>query len=162
MADEVGSRGSEGLEPDHLPEQLGPDGAAVLVGILGKGHTDEEWYLFLDRELTRRAEFKASDVLHSEKIRGEDPPFRGTQGTRVYLRRGARVVYTTIRSLDVQAEFLRGDIGEGLTPEAVMEGQRGAYLWQPIQARLLSMDGSCWVNPGTCAGTTCDIDLCPV
>src|SRR5215204_4480692 len=102
--------GPEGLEPDPLPEQIGPDGAAVLVGILGRGPTDDEWYLYLNRELTRRAEFKASDVLHSEKIRGEDPPFLGTQGTRVYLRRGARMVYTTSGSGEVQAEFLRGAI----------------------------------------------------
>src|SRR5829696_2835399 len=112
MADEVGSGGSEGLEPDPLTNQLAPDGAAVLEGILGRGPTDDDWYLFLNRELTRRAEFKASDVLHSEKIRGEDPPFLGTQGTRVYLRRSARVVYTTTGSREVQAEFLGGAIAE--------------------------------------------------
>jgi len=112
VADEEGSRGPEGLEPDPLAEQLAPDGAAVLEGILGRGPTDDDWYLFLNRELTRRAEFKASDVLHFEKIRGEDPPFLGTQGTRVYLRRSARVVYTTTGSREVQAEFLRGAIAE--------------------------------------------------
>src|SRR5215207_9542090 len=117
--------GPEDLQPDPLTEKLAPDGAAVLEGILGKGPTDDDWHLFLNRELTRRAEFKASDVLHSEKIRGEDPPFLGTQGTRVYLRRSARVVYTTTGSREVQAEFLRGDIGAGLTLEAGMAVQRG-------------------------------------
>ena len=136
MANEEGSRGPEGLEPDPLPEQLAPEGAAVLLGMLGKGPTDEDWYLFLDRELTRRAEFKASDVLHFEKIRGEDPPFLGTQGTRVYLRRGARMVYTTTGSREVQAEFLRGAIAESSPPElASMTGVMGAARAIPAAAR---------------------------
>lgn len=124
MANDEGSRGPEGLEPDPLTEQLAPEGAAVLLGILGKGPTDDDWYLFLDRELTRRAEFKASDVLHFEKIRAEDLPFLGTQGTRVYLRRGARVVYTTTGSQEVQAEFLGGAIAESSL--AVSSGMTGA------------------------------------
>src|SRR5215213_2299752 len=88
-------RSTEGLDPDPLAEKLTPDGAVMLVGILGRGPTEDDWYLYLNRELTRRAEFKASDVLHSEKIGEDDPPFLGAQATRVYLRRGARVVYTT-------------------------------------------------------------------
>ena len=136
MANEEGSRGPEGLEPDPLPEQLAPEGAAVLLGMLGKGPTDEDWYLFLDRELTRRAEFKASDVLHFEKIRGEDPPFLGTQGTRVYLRRGARVVYTTTGSREVQAEFLKGAIAESsLAPSLGMTGVMDAARTIPAAAR---------------------------
>src|SRR5829696_2274461 len=132
MADEVGSGGSEGLEPDPLTNQLAPDGAAVLEGILGRGPTDDDWYLFLNRELTRRAEFKASDVLHSEKIRGEDPPFLGTQGTRVYLRRGARVVYTTTGSREVQAEFLGGAIAESsLAASSGMTGAIPATFYHP-------------------------------
>jgi hypothetical protein len=132
MANEEGSRGPEGLQPDPLAEQLAPDGAAVLLGILGKGPTDEDWYLFLDRELTRRAEFKASDVLHSEKIRAEDPPFLGTQGTRVYLRRGARVVYTTTGSREVQAEFLGGAIAESsLATSSGMTGAIPATVYHP-------------------------------
>src|SRR5215204_4365454 len=136
MANEEGSHGGpEGLEPDPLAEQLAPDGAAVLEGILGRGPTDDDWYLFLNRELTRRAEFKASDVLHSEKIRGEDPPFLGTQGTRVYLRRSARVVYTTTGSREVQAEFLGGAIAESSLPAlSSMTGVLGAARATPAAA----------------------------
>jgi hypothetical protein len=133
----------EGLEPDPLAEKLTPDGAVMLVGILGRGPTEEDWHLFLDRELTRRAEFKASDVLHSEKIREEDPPFLGTQGTRVYLRRGARVVYTTTRSREVQAEFLRGDIGTGVTAEAGLAGLPGAQDIPPTFTPLISILVTC-------------------
>jgi hypothetical protein len=132
MANEEGWRGPEGLQPDPLAEQLAPDGAAVLVGILGKGPTEDDWYLFLDRELTRRAEFKTSDVLHSEKIRAEDPPFLGTQGTRLYLRRGARVVYTATGSREVQAGFLGGAIVENsLAASSGMTGTTPATAWWP-------------------------------
>jgi|SRR5215208_367989 hypothetical protein len=124
MANEEGSRGTGRMQPDPLAEQLAPDGAAVLVGILGRGPTEDDWYLFFNRELTHRAEFKASDVLHFEKIREEDPPFLGTQGTRVYLRRGARVVYTATGSREVQAEFLGGPIAESSL--AASSGMTGA------------------------------------
>jgi hypothetical protein len=129
--------GPEGLEPDPLAERLTPDGAVMLEGILGKGPTDDVWHLFLDRELTRRAEFKASDVIHSEKIREEDPPFLGTQSTRVYLRRGARVVYTTTRSREVQAEFLRGDIEARVTAEAAGARLSGALEWPRLETHLM-------------------------
>jgi hypothetical protein len=118
----------EGLEPDPLAQRLPPEGAVILVGILGQGPTDEDWYLFLNRALTRRAVFKASDVLASEKIREEDPPFLGAQATRVYLRRGARVVYSTTQSREVQAEFLSGDIGAGVTAEPITARPPGARV----------------------------------
>jgi hypothetical protein len=155
MANEEGSRG---LEPDPLPEQLGPDGAAVLVGILGKGPTDEDWYLFLDIELVRRAEFKANDVLHSEKIRAEDPPFLGTRGTRVYLRRGARVVYTTTGSREVQAEFLGGAIAESsLAASSGMTGAIPATFYHPpvtVDPYLcpLTIRAAAWAVPSITAG----------
>lgn len=162
MAEE-GWRGSEGLEPDPLAEQLAPNGAVVLVGIMGSGPTEDDWYLFLNRELTRRAEFKASDVLHFEKIPEKDPPFLGTQGTRVYLRRDARLVYTTTQSRDVQAEFLTGDIGASLTPGAVMAGQRGAPgtpLLLPIVLGA-SFQPSCVTAPETCGLVeSCYTPLC--
>lgn len=146
--------GPEGLEPDPLAERLTPDGAVILEGILGKGPTEDNWYLFLNRELTRRAEFKASDVLHSEKIREEDSPFLGAQATRVYLRRSARVVYTTTQSREVQAEFLKGDIGTGVTAEAVTArppGAREAFrAWPQIIDRSFS--------PWECGSA---VDACP-
>jgi len=147
MANEEGSRG---LEPDPLPEQIGPDGATVLLGILGKGPTDEDWYLFLDRELTRRTEFKASDVLHFEKIRAEDLPFLGTQGTRVYLRRGAQVVYTTTGSREVQAEFLGGAIAESsLAASSGMTGTIPATFYHPP---VTVIQAAAWAVPSITSG----------
>jgi hypothetical protein len=153
----------EGLEPDPLAERLTPDGAVMLVGILGRGPTDEDWYLFLNREMTRRAEFKASDVLHSEKIREEDPPFLGAQATRVYLRRGARVVYTTTRSREVQAEFLRGDIGTALTAEAVPAGLPGAEEIPQITFSPWGCGSAIDACPSVWGGVCRTIDplLCP-
>jgi hypothetical protein len=157
----------EGLEPDPLAERLTPDGAVMLVGILGEGPTEDDRYLFLNRELTRRAEFKASDVLHSEKIREEDPPFLGAQATRVYLRRGARVVYTTTQSREMQAEFLRGDIGAGVTAEAGLAGPPGAeefplidptFLGAPCPSRYNFGCGVSFRNsPWGCSA----VDACP-
>jgi|SRR5215217_2958803 len=159
MADEVGSRGPEGLEPDPLAEQLAPYGAAVLEGILGRGPTEDDWYLFLNTALTRRAEFKASDVLHSEKIRGEDPPFLGTQGTRVYLKRSARVVYTTTGSREVQAEFLGGAIAESSL--AALSSMTGA-----MDAALAIRAAAWWAQAARGFGPTqirtdCPSDECP-
>ena len=34
---------------DPLAKHLAPDGAAVLVGILHKGPTDDDWHLYLNR-----------------------------------------------------------------------------------------------------------------
>jgi hypothetical protein len=112
MADEQESRGGpQDLGQDPYVERLRPDPSQppervrILEGLLGD--SDREGYkrLYFTRELDHYAEFRIEDVVFSEPIPSEQPPFLGQQATRVGLRREATVEYTRLRTPRPVDEF---------------------------------------------------------
>jgi hypothetical protein len=95
--------GPEDLGQDPFVERLRPDPSQppervrVLEGLLGD--SDREGYkrLYFNRELDYYAEFRTEDVLFSEPIPSEQPPFLGQQATRVGIRREATIEFTRVR-----------------------------------------------------------------
>jgi hypothetical protein len=101
----------EGLSQDPHVERLRPDPSEpptpvrVLQGLLGD--SDREGYkrLYFSRELDYYAEFRRNDVVYSEPIAPEQPPFVGLDAKRVGIRRDATIEYTRVRAPRPVDEF---------------------------------------------------------
>jgi hypothetical protein len=137
MANEEGRREPEDLGQDPYVERLRPDpsqppeAVRILEGFLGE--SDREGYrrLYFTRELDYYAEFRTEDVVFSESIPPDQPPFLGHQATRVGIRRGATIEYTQLRTprpvdefdLDIRLEALGGRRAEGpaMVPQSQFE-----------------------------------------
>jgi hypothetical protein len=145
-------RGSEGLEPDPIVEELVSDPSKpavptiVLEGLLGRSASDGYWRLYSTTELNEYVEIPQEDVLHHESIAKEHPPFVGLKATKLWVKRNAEVLHTRIGSpLQVQASFLAGDIGVDLTAEAAtILGAPGA---EAAGFPLIVASGSVWCPP---------------
>src|SRR5215207_11283373 len=76
-------------DPSEPPERV-----RILEGLLGD--SDREGYrrLYFTPELDYYAEFRAEDVLFSEPIPSDQPPFLGQEATTVGIRRDATIDYT--------------------------------------------------------------------
>src|SRR3712207_3300194 len=105
MTDDQERRGGpEDLGQDPYVERLRPDPSRpperlrILEGLLGD--SDREGYkrLYFTRELDNYAEFRTEDVVFSEPIPSDEPPFLGQQATRVGLRQEAAIEYTRVRT----------------------------------------------------------------
>jgi hypothetical protein len=156
MADDQESRGPgpEDLGQDPFVERLRPDPSRpperlrILEGLLGD--SDREGYkrLYFTRELDHYAEFRAEDVVFSEPIPPEQPPFLGQQATRVGLRREATVEYTRVRTPRPVDEF---DLDVRLgAPGGLRAGAEALPLTLPDE------------RPATQVGNTCPPTGCPV
>jgi hypothetical protein len=105
------SGGPEELSQDPFVERVRPDpseppiSVRVLQGLVG--NSDREGYkrLYFSRELNSYAEFRQEDVLYSEPIPSEQPPFVGLDATRVGIRRDAAIEYTRVRAPRPVDEF---------------------------------------------------------
>ena len=141
MADDQESRGGPGPEDlgqDPFVERLRPDPSQpperlrILEGLLGD--SDREGYrrLYFSRELDHYAEFRVEDVLFSEPIPPDQPPFLGQQATRVGLRREATVEYTRLRTPRPVDEF---DLDVRLgAPRGLRAGAEALPLTWPHEA----------------------------
>src|SRR5215217_6714565 len=111
MADDQERGGPEDLGQDPFGERLRPDPSQppepvrTLRGVLGD--SDREGYkrLYFTRELDHYAEFRAEDVIFTEVIPPDQPPFLGQQATRVGIRRDATLEYTRVRTPKPVDEF---------------------------------------------------------
>jgi hypothetical protein len=109
--EESGGPEEEALSQDPFVEKVRPDPSEpptpvrVLQGLLG--NSDREGYrrLYFTRELDSYAEFRRDDVLYSEPIPSEQPPFVGLDATRVGIRRDAAIEYTRVRAARPVDEF---------------------------------------------------------
>jgi hypothetical protein len=132
MANDQESRGGgpEDLGQDPYVERHRPDpsqppeAVRILEGLLGD--SDREGYkrLYFTRELDHYAEFRTEDVLFSEPIPSDQPPFLGQQATRVGLRQDATIEYTRVRTPRPVDEFdldVRLAAPRGLRPEVEEE-----------------------------------------
>jgi hypothetical protein len=126
MANEE-SREPQDLGQDPYVEKVRPDpsqppeAVRILEGFMGE--SDREGYrrLYFTHELDYYTEFRVGDVVFSETIPPDQPPFLGQQATRVGLRRDATVEYARTRAprpvdeFDLDVRF--GALREQLQPE---------------------------------------------
>src|SRR5262252_10227151 len=113
--------GSSGNDFDQDPwvERLRPDPSAppsdviVLEGLAGRSNREGYARLYFNTSLNYYVEFNRDDVLHTEPIPADQPPFLGQKATRVAIRQDALVEYTRtsrgraqdMLDLDVRTEF---------------------------------------------------------
>ena len=138
MANDQERGSSEDLGQDPFVERRRPDPSQppepvrMLEGLLGD--SDREGYkrLYFTRELDHYAEFRAEDVIFSEPIPSDQPPFLGLDATRVGIRRDATIEYTRVRAPRPVDEF---DLDVRLMdptrppPEDLAAGWRRANQW---------------------------------
>ena len=109
--EESGGPEEEGLSQDPFVEKLRPDPSEppiqvrVLEGLLGESDRERYRRLYFSRELDNYAEFRHEDVVYSEPIPSEQPPFFGLDATRVGIRRDATIEYTRVRAPRPVDEF---------------------------------------------------------
>ena len=88
------------FEQDPLVDRLRPNPSApplaalVLEGLAGRSTREGFARLYFDTTLNHYAEFASADLLFSEAIPPELPPFVGHKATRVGVRQDAVVDYT--------------------------------------------------------------------
>src|SRR5918997_5052952 len=129
MADEE-RREPENLGQDPFVERRRPDPSQppepvrILEGLLGD--SDREGYkrLYFTRELDNYAEFRTEDVLFSEPIPPDQPPFLGQQATRVGIRRDATIEYTRVRTPRPVDEF---DLDVRLAPPGGLRAEEEQF-----------------------------------
>jgi hypothetical protein len=148
----------EGLSQDPHVERLRPDPSEpptpvrVLQGLLGD--SDREGYkrLYFSRELDYYAEFRRNDVVYSEPIAPEQPPFVGLDAKRVGIRRDATIEYTRVRAPRPVDEFDL-DIRLGGAP-----GRAGALLLGTQATCQTVCEGTCHTCQTLCQDTcvTCE------
>jgi hypothetical protein len=169
MANEEGLGGPEDLSQDPFVDRLRPDPAEpptpviVLEGLSGESSREGYWRLYFTRELDNYAEFRAEDVVYSERIPRDQPPFMGLDATRVGIRRDATIEYTQARTSRPVDEFDL-DIRLGTS-----RGTRRAHVrnipetFLPVQCQ--DTGGFCPTEVGlscvgTCGDDTCQITVC--
>lgn len=127
----------------------------VLSGLRGDSDRDGYRRLYLTRDLDYYAEFRAEDVVHTEPIPADQPPFMGLDATSVSIRRGATIEYTWARTARPLDEF---DLDIRLGP-AVPERFVSAF-----PTRDAECPGPSFVNPCptdvTCGCGTVQITVC--
>ena len=88
------------FDQDPLVQRLRPDPSAppsdvlVLEGLAGRSTQDAYARLYFNTALNFYAEFRREDIVYTEAIPAEQPPFVGQKATRVALRQDAVVEYT--------------------------------------------------------------------
>jgi hypothetical protein len=174
MADDQESRGGgpEDLGQDPYVERLRPDpsqppeAVRILEGLLGD--SDREGYkrLYFTRELDHHAEFRTEDVVFSEPIPSDQPPFLGQRATRVGIRREATIEYTRLRTprpadeFDLDVRLGAPDVSLAAPGELGAEAERrrctawetGCNTQPPPRGhcpRMVTKDGA------TCRGSSC-------
>jgi hypothetical protein len=69
-----------------------PAGVTSFVGLLGRGAREGSWLLYLSLDMSRCIEVNADDVVHSEPLTPERSPFGSLGGTRLFVKKDAKVV----------------------------------------------------------------------
>jgi hypothetical protein len=132
MANDEGRRDPEDLSQDPFVERMRPDPSEppeqvrILEGLLGDSDRAGYKRLYFTRELDSYAEFRTEDVVFTEPIPPDQPPFLGEQATRVGIRRDAPVEYTRVRAPRAVDDFdldvrlgIPGDPGGGEFPTLI-------------------------------------------
>jgi hypothetical protein len=105
------------LRQDALVEQLIPDPAdhpnsMLLSGFVSNSTTQGICRLYVNLELTEYLEFSEEDILHRQSLANEQHPMRGSV---VWIRRGSTLRHARTHTAHLQADFMRGNITDGLS-----------------------------------------------
>src|SRR5215213_8150441 len=104
MADENDGGGpKKPLQEDSIvarmsggPGQL-PAGVTQFVGLLARSSTPGYWLLYATLDMSRTIEVREEDIFHHEQLPPEKSPFGSLGGTRIWVRKDAKV--TTRRTV---------------------------------------------------------------
>jgi hypothetical protein len=152
------------LSQDPFVERLRPDPSEppipvrVLEGLLGSSDREGYWRLYFTRELDYYAEFRAEDVVYSEPIPPDQPPFLGQQATRVGIRRDATIEYTRVRTPRPVDEFDL-DVRLGGAPSRGGALPLGTEQTRCLQNTCETCDTVCAATCNTCH-TECGQPTC--
>jgi hypothetical protein len=136
------------LSQDPFVERLRPDPSEppipvrVLKGLLGNSDRGGYWRLYFSSELDYYAEFRAEDMVFTEPIPPDQPPFLGQQATRVGIGRDATIEYTRVR-----------------TPRPMDEFDIDVRLMDPTRRPSELLPGT-WPGEGGSCGGTCGATAC--
>lgn len=143
-----------------------PQRALTFAGLLGDSDRPGFRRLYFTRELDYYAEFRAEDIINTEAIPPEHPPFVGLDATRLTVKREAPVQYTRVRSGDPVDEWdLDVAIGYSKFKPSVFVN---SVAWGCVEK--LSVLENCFTqgtcitcNPGCFISryASCDFRLCP-
>jgi len=132
------------LEEDQLVSKLipdptqGPPNAVSLRGYLGKAPApsgkgkETLWRLYTSPALDEYAEIPESEILHTQKLPGE-------QGTIVWVPKTLPLKYVHVHSAQIQAELLgSGSIAQTRLPTVGVSQSVGGGVQQPSIATVCS------------------------
>jgi hypothetical protein len=110
MPDETKSK--KQFKQDSLVERLVPDPATpsdviTLNGFLGKSSRSDSVRLYLTPRLNDYFDIREVDVVHTQSLETELNPLGGTM---IWVKREAELLHTRTETLDIQTEFISGDI----------------------------------------------------
>ncbi|MFH8370596.1 hypothetical protein [Streptomyces sp. NPDC018031] len=117
-------RDDEQGRQDPFVEHVAPDPAEPaqrtvnLRGLLGKSDRKGFQRVYFSKDLDYFAEFKAEDVVFTEPISPEQPPFLGLDATSVNIKRDANVQYSRISEAGEAPDEFDMDIRVGPETEA--------------------------------------------
>lgn len=102
-------------DPSNLPD------AVFLSGFVGRSSREGFWRLYLTVDLNEFIEFHEADVLHAQPIGSPDSAL---SGQAVWVKRTSNLDRFTVNSLQMQTEFLQGDVAEAFA----VRGMRGRQV----------------------------------
>jgi hypothetical protein len=143
-----------------------PVGLTSFVGLLGRSAREGCWLLYPTLDMATSLEIEEADVVYSEALPPEQSPFGGLGGTRVFVRRGARVTtartVATTRRAGIDDDFdLDVRVGKGAARGATA-GWKVTLIASCDNTNCPTCRNTCAPCPtdhtcGTCADTcTCD------
>lgn len=91
----------------HVLDAAGGAEVRAFFGFMRRSSDGRTWRLYLTIDLDDYIEIDESQILHSIAIEGSQHPLGGTL---VWVRRSAKLKRVGVRSVEAQADFLRGEI----------------------------------------------------
>ncbi len=81
-----------------------PEGVKIYVGLLRESPSDADLYLvYLGLDMRSCLHVEKKDVLHWEDLPQDKSPFGTLGGTRIYVRRGAKIKVVTTSTMTLEA-----------------------------------------------------------
>jgi hypothetical protein len=151
---------SSGPKPDPVVEKLVRDparpGTKLLSGYLGKSARQGYWRIYLNFEFSEYLEVAEGDILHSERLGGDDST---ASGSWVWVKEDARLEHVKTRGQQAQAEFLRGDIAAVFLAQTAVRSSVFGLVTIAALPRTFSVT-ECATCPTDDGGHTCFPAVC--
>lgn len=157
MAD---SKRSSGPKQDPVVEKLVRDparpGTRLVSGYLGKSAREGYWRVYLNLEFSEYLEVAEKDILHSERLGGEDTT---ASGSWVWVKQDAQLDHVRTRPRQAQAEFLRGDIASAFLGDAALRSFGLGTIGRLPRTFSVTECATCPTNDGdhTCVPAVCTL-----